>query len=286
MQLLISAFDTCFCHNSPHRKKCAFCLGFVVFCCGLVLGDFAHIFRVTSLSLIQLFATEAIIHIYTWAIVWLPQCKGLPQCQWAIELQRIVQLNPNKHNKTLCLFYGIYCTYIVTMARTLPLILHDAFASHIHSIGANCRILIKATARVTWASCQIRKIAGCACTGNTVTHVSWCMPGLLNSGFLWSRWRRKPSRHSRRMNNPQLYVFGKRPIVEAEQIGLDFADDILQCDSMKEIFDLSSGSLRFLRNGPIKDKRALVEVKGWCWTCAKQLSGLMVIRFTGLNYLN
>ena len=46
------------------------------------------------------------------------------------------------------------------------------------------------------ASCQIRKIVGCACAGSTgnvfpatascVTPVPWCMPGLLTSGFLWS----------------------------------------------------------------------------------------------------
>ena len=56
-----------------------------------------------------------------------------------------------------------------------------------------------------WASCHIRKIAGCACVGNAgnvspssrvsdpdlhhdrcVTHVSWCTPGSPTSGFLWS----------------------------------------------------------------------------------------------------
>ena len=59
-----------------------------------------------------------------------------------------------------------------------------------------------------WTSCQIRKIAGCTCAGNAgnffppprvsdpiphqgtcVTHMPWCMPGSLTSGFLWSRWR-------------------------------------------------------------------------------------------------
>ena len=48
--------------------------------------------------------------------------------------------------------------------------------------------------------------------GTCVTHVPWCMPASLTSGFAWSRWRGKRSRHSRRMRNPQLYVFGKRPI--------------------------------------------------------------------------
>ena len=61
-----------------------------------------------------------------------------------------------------------------------------------------------------WASCEIRKIAGCACAGmpgtfsplprvsdpdmhhgTCVTHVPWCMPGSLTSGFLWSRPRGK-----------------------------------------------------------------------------------------------
>ena len=49
--------------------------------------------------------------------------------------------------------------------------------------------------------------------GTCVTHVPWCMPGLLTSGFLWSWWRGKRSRHSRRMHNPQFHVSGKRPMV-------------------------------------------------------------------------
>ena len=48
--------------------------------------------------------------------------------------------------------------------------------------------------------------------GTCVTHVPWCMRGSLNSGFLWSRWRGKRSRHSRRIRNPQFYVSGKRPM--------------------------------------------------------------------------
>ena len=50
--------------------------------------------------------------------------------------------------------------------------------------------------------------------GTCVTHVPWCMPGSLTSGFLWSRWRGKRSRHSRRMRNPRFCISGKRPIVE------------------------------------------------------------------------
>ena len=42
--------------------------------------------------------------------------------------------------------------------------------------------------------------------GTCVTHVPWCMPGPLTSGFFWSRWRGRCSRHSRLMRNPQYYV--------------------------------------------------------------------------------
>ena len=48
--------------------------------------------------------------------------------------------------------------------------------------------------------------------GMCITHVPWCMPRSLISGFLWSRWRGKRSRRSRRMRNPQFYISGKRPI--------------------------------------------------------------------------
>ena len=79
------------------------------------------------------------------------------------------------------------------------------------------------------ASYLICKIAGCACAGlpgtfspprqvsdpdmhdvTSVTHVPWCIPGSLTSAFLWSLWPGKRSRHSRRMQNPQVYVSGKR----------------------------------------------------------------------------
>ena len=45
-----------------------------------------------------------------------------------------------------------------------------------------------------------------------VTHVPWCMPGSLTSGFLWSRWPGKHSQHSRRMRIPQFYISDKRPM--------------------------------------------------------------------------
>ena len=49
--------------------------------------------------------------------------------------------------------------------------------------------------------------------GTCATHVPWCILGSLTSGFLWSRWRGKRSRHSRRMHFLQFFISGKRPIL-------------------------------------------------------------------------
>ena len=48
--------------------------------------------------------------------------------------------------------------------------------------------------------------------GTCVMRVLSCMPESLTIGFIWSRWRGKYFRHSRRMWNPHFYVSGKRAI--------------------------------------------------------------------------
>ena len=48
--------------------------------------------------------------------------------------------------------------------------------------------------------------------GTCVSHVPWCMPGSLTSGFHWSRRRGKHSQQSWRMRNPQFCFSDKRPI--------------------------------------------------------------------------
>ena len=48
--------------------------------------------------------------------------------------------------------------------------------------------------------------------GTCVTHVPWCIPGSLISGFRWSGLGGKRSRRSRRMRKPQFSVSGKRPM--------------------------------------------------------------------------
>ena len=103
-----------------------------------------------------------------------------------------------------------------------------------------------------WASYQIRKIVGWACAwnagnvfpntavsdpdmhhGTCVTRVTWCMPGSLTSGFLWSRWWGK---HSQRMHNLQFYVSGKRPMRHkiSTQVGYVFYSKLIFKNILKK----------------------------------------------------
>ena len=96
-----------------------------------------------------------------------------------------------------------------------------------HQSDANCWIDV-------WTSYQIRTFAGCACAGNVgnvfspppilkiitsqlsrhaLRHVRDA-PAVMHVGIANPQWRGKRSRHSRRMHNPQFYVFGKRPMVD------------------------------------------------------------------------
>ena len=105
----------------------------------------------------------------------------------------------------------------------------------------------------TWASYQVRKIAGCACAGNArnvfpaidlnghrclaipalITARTWPLSdkksvGLLSNsgnvrtmmvaGIASPRYQGNRSWNSRRMRNPQFYVSGKRPTVNTEAV--------------------------------------------------------------------
>ena len=50
--------------------------------------------------------------------------------------------------------------------------------------------------------------------GTCVTHVPWCMPGSLAGDFLWSRWRGKRSRHSRRMRTCNFTYLVRGPCLD------------------------------------------------------------------------
>ena len=106
-----------------------------------------------------------------------------------------------------------------------------SFGQSARSIENRCMVMqIIKLVYYTWASYQIRNIAGCACTGNArgvfphlcnpdmyqgtcVTHVLWCMQGSLTSSFLSSQWWEKRFRHSLRTHSQQFCVSGKRSML-------------------------------------------------------------------------
>ena len=67
-----------------------------------------------------------------------------------------------------------------------------------------------------------------------VTHVPWCMPGSLTTGFLWSRWRGQCSRLSWHMRNPHFYVSCKRPMAHSSLVGMKIPVEIYPIDIKSE----------------------------------------------------
>ena len=110
-----------------------------------------------------------------------------------------------------------------------------------------------------------------------VTHVPWCMPGSRTCGFLWIRCRGKHSQDSRRMRNPQFYVYMVRgPLhvpnviiivlnpLRPRQNGHQFTDDIIKYIFLNENVWVSIKiSLEFVPRGPVNNIPVLVQIMTW-----------------------
>ena len=88
------------CYNTVYPKKYAHGFCFAVLCCGYTLIDFSISIRLTSLTLWQSndcpSASKAtLMNIYKY-FMW-------------IHYERLHNHNKAKHNKTVCIFLGIYC---------------------------------------------------------------------------------------------------------------------------------------------------------------------------------
>ena len=83
----------------PKKYAHGFC--FVVLCCGYILTDFPISIRLTSLTLWQCndcpSASKATLMNMDKYFIW-------------IHYERLHNHNKAKHNKTVCIFLGIYCT--------------------------------------------------------------------------------------------------------------------------------------------------------------------------------
>ena len=86
----------------PNKYAHGFC--FAVLCCGYTLTDFPISIRLTSLALWQSndcpSASKATLMNMDKYFMW-------------IHYERLHNHNKAKHNKTMCIFLGIYCTYAI-----------------------------------------------------------------------------------------------------------------------------------------------------------------------------
>ena len=94
----------------PKKDAHGFC--FAVLCCGYTLTDFPISIRLTSLALWQsndcLSASKATLMNMDKYFMW-------------IHYERLHNHNKAKHNKTVCIFLGIYCTFGTSGTLALPL---------------------------------------------------------------------------------------------------------------------------------------------------------------------
>ena len=91
--------------RTVYPKKYAHGFCFAVLCCGYTLTDFPKSIRLTSLALWQSndcpSASKATLMNMDKYFMW-------------IHYERLHNHNKAKHNKTVCIFLGIYCMFIVT----------------------------------------------------------------------------------------------------------------------------------------------------------------------------
>ena len=92
--------------NTVYPKKYAHGFCFAVLCCGYTLTDFPISIRLTSLALWQSndcpSASKATLMNMDEYFMW-------------IHYERLHNHNKAKHNKTVCIFFGIYCKTLVSV---------------------------------------------------------------------------------------------------------------------------------------------------------------------------
>ena len=94
--------------NTVYPKKYAHGFCFAVLCCGYTLTDFPISIRLTSLALWQSndcpSASKATLMNMDKYFIW-------------IHYERLHNHNKAKHNKTVCIFLGIYCILVTTTRK-------------------------------------------------------------------------------------------------------------------------------------------------------------------------
>ena len=106
------AIGTLFLRDTVYPKKYAHGFCFAVLCCGYTLTDFPISIRLTSLALWQSndcpSASKATLMNMDKYFMW-------------IHYERLHNHNKAKHNKTVCIFLGIYCIWWMGQYQSQPL---------------------------------------------------------------------------------------------------------------------------------------------------------------------
>ena len=122
-------------HCTVYPKKYAHGFCFAVLCCGYTLTDFQISIRLTSLALWQSndcpSASKATLMNMDKYFMW-------------IHYERLHNHNKAKHNKTVCIFLGIYCRLIihVRMADRALLAGYPRYMRESTSLDIHCRLII------------------------------------------------------------------------------------------------------------------------------------------------
>ena len=98
----------CMSSDTVYPKKYAHGFCFAVLCCGYTLTDFPISIRLTSLALWQSndcpSASKATLMNMDKYFMW-------------VHYERLHNHNKAKHNKTVCIFLGIYCTWKLELGK-------------------------------------------------------------------------------------------------------------------------------------------------------------------------
>ena len=104
----------------PKKYAHGFC--FAVVCCGYTLTDFPISIRLTSLALWQSNDCPSA-----------SKATNMDKYFMWIHYERLHNHNKAKHNKTVCIFLGIYCTYLATYLPT-----HTHIYTHTRTHAQTC----------------------------------------------------------------------------------------------------------------------------------------------------
>ena len=144
--------------DTVYPKKYAHGFCFAVLCCGYTFTDFPISIRLTSLALWQSndcpSASKATLMNMDKYFIW-------------IHYERLHNHNKAKHNKTVCIFLGLYCTFLLCVAQGL----NNPTSSVAHAprmSGLFYPPSLNSDPDMHHGTCV---------TARAVTHVPWCMSG-------------------------------------------------------------------------------------------------------------